>query len=97
MGIGLLTLYLCALGSALAIKIAAVPVRRLSFRFYPLYLIDSCRLRLTLHRSVRVYDHMGPACSLDTVSAPQSLTICHRTPASEVFWLYGIGLVLEVS
>jgi len=57
MGIGLLTLYISALGSALAIKIATVPVRCLSV--YPLYLIDSCRLRLTLRHSVCVYDHMA--------------------------------------
>jgi hypothetical protein len=30
MGIGLFILFLCALGSALAIKVAAVPVRYLS-------------------------------------------------------------------
>jgi hypothetical protein len=56
MGIGLLTFYLCALGSAFAIKVAAVPVRCL--RLFALYLIDLCRLRLALHPSVRASDHM---------------------------------------
>jgi hypothetical protein len=39
MGIGLLTLYLCAFGSALAIKVAGLPVRYLSGFILSTYLI----------------------------------------------------------